>query len=320
MVLAVVEFGGVAGGAEDAVGARASAATSGGTGRVVSEPWLKLYLADMRADPKIRGLNPDMRWALIQAWDLAKNGPGDVAELRRSDGRTMSERELRELSNVSPASTRRMFERWANVGLCTLLDEDGERLVVFPNLAKRQGIDRTAAERKRRQRERQKLDAVTGLSRRSHGDSHGESHGHVTAENQSTEELTSTDALGLSIVDGPRKLVDRSATTRVWSAYEEHSPQAKLTAARKQLIQRRLKDYPEETLVAAIHGNHQDPWCNGENPAGRTYHGLDLILRNADTIEKYAALAMNGTNGKPQLSPEERAKLDEEWEKVRWQG
>jgi hypothetical protein len=122
----------------------------------VSEPYIRLYVADMRADPKFYRMNADMRLALIHAWDLAKNGPGDVCELRANEGRAMRERELRTLSNVSGAATRRMFERWASVGLCELEEEDGETLVVFPTLAKRQGIDRTNALRQKRFRERQR--------------------------------------------------------------------------------------------------------------------------------------------------------------------
>jgi len=139
----------------------------------MSDPWIKVYPADMRADPKFSGMHPAMRYALIQAWDLAKNGPGAVDELRSSDGRAMREAELRRLSSVSASATRRMFERWERVGLCEI--EDG--LVRFPNLAKRQGIDRTAAERMRRLRQRKRDGTVTANVTPAR-------YGPVTAQNQ----------------------------------------------------------------------------------------------------------------------------------------
>lgn len=160
----------------------------------MSEPWIKVYPADMRADPKFDGLNADMQLALIHAWDLAKNGPGDMAELRSSEGRTMSERELRRIANVSGAATRRMFERWAKRGLCELDEEDGHTLVIFPNLAKRQGIDRTNAERQRRFRERQRN---ARRNARSNAVSNGPKLRPVTGQNQNQKEnsVTPTDVV-----------------------------------------------------------------------------------------------------------------------------
>lgn len=86
-----------------------------------------------------------------------------------------------------------------------------------------------------------------------------------------------------------------SSRARVWAAYQAHHPAAKLTKERATLIDRRLNDFDETMLVAAIEGNHRDPWCNGENTSGKEYHSLDLILRNADKVEQFANTAVNGT-------------------------
>lgn len=92
-----------------------------------------------------------------------------------------------------------------------------------------------------------------------------------------------------------------AARARVWSAYQTHHPGAKLTIDRKRLIENRLREgFSADQLVAAVIGNHLDPHCNGENSSGRQYHAFDLILRNADKIEQYAALA---TNGVPRPKP-----------------
>lgn len=160
----------------------------------MSEPWIRVYLADMRGDPKVYRMNSDMRWALLNAWDIAKNGPGDVCELRASDGRAMAERELRHLSSVSASATRRMFERWASVGLCELRSDGDALLVVFPKLASRQGIDRTHAERQRRYRQRWrdgKSDGVRDAKVTASRD------GSVTGENQNQIEVTREDSTSL---------------------------------------------------------------------------------------------------------------------------
>lgn len=77
---------------------------------------------------------------------------------------------------------------------------------------------------------------------------------------------------------------------QVWMEYLRYHPRAILTAQRERLIQRRLDEYPVETLIDAIRGNHLDPFCSGENDRLRAYHGIGLILRDADHIERYAEM------------------------------
>jgi hypothetical protein len=183
----------------------------------MSEPWLKLYVADMRADPKILSLKPAMRWALICAYDLAKNGPGDVAELRGSEGGAMTERELRTYASVSANETRAMFQRWSERGLCELVETVEGRLCVFPNLARRQGIDRTAADRMKRYRKRKRYAERYALS-----DAHvtGERYGPVTAEKPEARERDREDPSieGSSLSAPPQKARPRDL---IWDALVE---------------------------------------------------------------------------------------------------
>lgn len=121
----------------------------------VTEPYIYVWASDMRADPKIIGLNGDEKWALIQAWDLAKNGPGDPDELRDVDGSPMTATTLRQIAGVSPNATRGIFERWQRRGLATL--EDG--LVRFPKLRRRQKLDATNAARQARFRQKRNAES-----------------------------------------------------------------------------------------------------------------------------------------------------------------
>ena len=107
----------------------------------------------------------------------------------------------------------------------------------------------------------------------------------------------------------------RTDVAKVWAAYAEHHPRAAGTPQRRRLIKRRLESYDVATLIAAIDGNHVDPYCCGENRERRQYHSLELILRDADHIEKYAAQAPgpNG-NGKSKLTAEDYARIAAERE------
>lgn len=161
----------------------------------MSEPYIYVWASDMRADPKIIGLNGDEKWALIQAWDLAKNGPGDPDELRDVDGSPMTASTLRKIADVSPTATRGLFEKWQRRGLCTVGTEaraTAERresearaereetlseargnvedtLVRFPRLRRRQRLDATNAARQARFREKRNA--------KSNGESNAESNG-----------------------------------------------------------------------------------------------------------------------------------------------
>lgn len=93
-----------------------------------------------------------------------------------------------------------------------------------------------------------------------------------------------------------------SSTTisEVWNAYTHHHPKAVFTTTgknnRKGIIDRALRNYHPTTLIAAIHGNHLDPWCNGQNDTGHQHHDIELILRDAAHIERYSAIHQAATS------------------------
>ena len=80
----------------------------------------------------------------------------------------------------------------------------------------------------------------------------------------------------------------------IWSAYVEarhrvlgtrSTPQ--LTASRRALIARRLKEWPGDDLLAAVQGWTLFPHNRGENEQGTPYCDLELVLRDAAHIERF---------------------------------
>lgn len=106
-----------------------------------------------------------------------------------------------------------------------------------------------------------------------------------------------------------------SKMQQVWAAYEKHHPTARLTNPRRQLINRRLADYGVERLIAAIDGCHLSPWHRGENPQGRKFLDLELILRDAAHIETYEQFSAK--TGAAPSSPQPQPKTAAEWKAQR---
>lgn len=121
--------------------------------------------------------------------------------------------------------------------------------------------------------------------------------------------LTRTGALVEDLDLDRDKKEHLSSVEVVWAEYASFHPHAVYTTDRKNLIKRRLNDYPAETLIEAIRGNHSDPWCNGENQAGKQYHDLALIFRDAGKIEQYASQSSpkNGKRSWEQIEAEAAA-------------
>ena len=71
-------------------------------------------------------------------------------------------------------------------------------------------------------------------------------------------------------------------------------PQAKLTDKRKRVIEKALKmGYSGENLELAITGCSMTPFNMGDNKHGRKYDSIELILRDAEHIEKFMEHAEN---------------------------
>jgi hypothetical protein len=137
-------------------------------------------------------------------------------------------------------------------------------------------------------------------SKRSASDSHAK-------RNAKSMPDTDTDT---DTVKGPHRRASSTWPT-IWSAYTARHPTTKPTEKRRRLLAAREREgYDEQTLLAAIEGNHADPWCAGDNPGGKTYHSFELIFRDAAHVEQYAAVAQNGNGGESRLDRAHRIAVE----------
>ena len=69
-------------------------------------------------------------------------------------------------------------------------------------------------------------------------------------------------------------------------------PRPKLSEARSRLIAAAIYDYGLESVKLAIKGCSLSDFYMGNNRAGRRYNDIELILRDAEHIEKFIALTV----------------------------
>lgn len=65
---------------------------------------------------------------------------------------------------------------------------------------------------------------------------------------------------------------------------------ALLDEVRHTIIGAAIHDYGVEICLKAIDGTTLSEWHMGNNPHNKRYNSIDLILRNADNIEKFSEL------------------------------
>jgi hypothetical protein len=72
-----------------------------------------------------------------------------------------------------------------------------------------------------------------------------------------------------------------------------------LSDKRKTKIARAIKDYDVQTCLDAISGCALSDWHMGDNPRGKKYDDIELILRDSLHIEKFATIwAEDGNAGR----------------------
>ena len=73
-------------------------------------------------------------------------------------------------------------------------------------------------------------------------------------------------------------------------------PQPVLSDKRRSKIIRAIADHGVEVCLQAISGCAMSEWHMGDNPRRKRYDDLELILRDASHIERFATIYMEGDN------------------------
>ena len=74
----------------------------------------------------------------------------------------------------------------------------------------------------------------------------------------------------------------------LWVKETKREPsRTRLTASRKNLILRRLRDYPASELAEAIKGIANSPFHRGSNPQQKRYDTIEVCFRDAAHIEGF---------------------------------
>jgi hypothetical protein len=89
----------------------------------------------------------------------------------------------------------------------------------------------------------------------------------------------------------------------VWVDATGKTANTKLDRNRKQKIAGALAMYPLQDVLDAVVGWKNDPFYCGQNDRGKQYNSLDLLLRDAEHIEKFRDLARTGPAGRAGAAP-----------------
>ncbi|WP_276973159.1 hypothetical protein [Ferrimicrobium acidiphilum] len=86
--------------------------------------------------------------------------------------------------------------------------------------------------------------------------------------------------------------VDPALVRQVWESWQESTGrrQTQFTAQRKKLIERALGTHPPEDVLDAVRGWAKSAFHTGDNPNGRVYNDIELILRDARHVESFRDL------------------------------
>lgn len=206
-------------------------------------------------------------------------------------------------AKVTPSVVSGWLEALVQAGLVRCYEVSGEVFADIPSWSKHQTINRPRDSHLPAFQNRRKPEQNPPFA----GDSVND-HGAITELSLSPHGRKGREGKGK---EKHVQLSDDAA--KVWSTYRGYHPKAALSATgknnRKGIIERALKLHDADTCVAAIHGIHASDYHVSNGYAG----DLELTLRDADHIEKYAALH-SGTNGKPQLTAEDYDRIAAERE------
>jgi hypothetical protein len=96
-----------------------------------------------------------------------------------------------------------------------------------------------------------------------------------------------------TIVEQARPIDDVTHVFQVWQeATRKH--RARLDDKRRRRIRQALQHYPLQDVLDAVQGWQHSPHHTGQNNSGAVYNDLDLLLRDAEHLEKFRDLQRDG--------------------------
>lgn len=91
-------------------------------------------------------------------------------------------------------------------------------------------------------------------------------------------------------VSPPATTDDTRTVFHEWVVVTGRTERTVLDQKRRALIKKALRDYPLPDVLDAVRGWRNSPWHRGENPEGRAYNDLGLLLRDGGRIEAFRDL------------------------------
>jgi hypothetical protein len=96
-----------------------------------------------------------------------------------------------------------------------------------------------------------------------------------------------------TVVEQARPIDDTTAVFNAWKeATRKH--RAQLDPKRRRRIKAALAQYPLQDVLDAVQGWQHSPHHCGQNSTGTVYNDLDLLLRDAEHLEKFRDLQRDG--------------------------
>ena len=95
--------------------------------------------------------------------------------------------------------------------------------------------------------------------------------------------------------------INPATLSQIWQQYVDtywsgKGRKPRLTDERAKLITVAVNQYGADVVVAAVRGCSLSPWHMGHNPTGTLYNSIELILRDAEHIERFSLLAVAEDN------------------------
>ena len=111
------------------------------------------------------------------------------------------------------------------------------------------------------------------------------------------------------VVSEREKYIDEAKTIFDYWRSVMNSPRSAFDDNRKRLIKKSLKYYSLQDLCNAIRGCSKSPYHMGQNAQKTKYNGLDLILRNAEKIDKFIELDKGNSISTTETIEEKNARI-----------